>query len=155
MAARAGVRFRSRLSVAAGITRRREIWMTSSRPSGPLIAIVDSGPLYAVVDADDDDHGRCLEVLQRTDLELVVPALVVAEVTYLVGRRLGALAEAAFLRGLEAFEVEADGGLRALWREHAAPEAHCVATDDRGHVLVCDPRGGRLLLFEDAAGPDR
>jgi predicted nucleic acid-binding protein len=38
-----------------------------------------------------------------------VPALVVAEVTYLVGRRLGPRVEAAFLRGLEAFEVEAPG----------------------------------------------
>lgn len=72
-----------------------------------MIAVVDSGPLYAVVDADDDDHERCLEVLQRVDLELVVPALVVAEVTYLVGRRLGPDAEARFLRGLAAVEVEA------------------------------------------------
>jgi predicted nucleic acid-binding protein len=68
-----------------------------------LIAIIDSGPLYAAV----DDHARCLEVLQRAELELVVPALVVAEVTYLVGRRLGATTEAAFLRGLSAVEVEA------------------------------------------------
>jgi predicted nucleic acid-binding protein len=74
---------------------------------GPVIAIIDSGPLYAAVDADDDDHSRCLEVLQRADLELVVPALVVAEVTYLVGRRLGAATEAAFLRGLSVVEVEA------------------------------------------------
>jgi predicted nucleic acid-binding protein len=72
-----------------------------------VIAIVDSGPLYAAVDADDDDHIRCLEVLQRADLDLVVPALVVAEVTYLVGRRLGAEVEAAFLRGLGTLEVEA------------------------------------------------
>ena len=72
-----------------------------------MIAIVDSGPLYAVVDADDDDHARCLEALERADLELVIPALVVAEVTYMVGRRLRADAEAAFLRGLERFEVEA------------------------------------------------
>lgn len=56
---------------------------------------------------------------------------------------------------LEAFEVEPDAGLRSLWREPAAPEAHCVAADDRGHVLVCDPRGGRLLMFEDTAGPAR
>ena len=74
-----------------------------------MIAIVDSGPLYAAVDADDDDHVRCLEVLQSADLELVVPALVVAEVTYLVGRRLGAAIEAAFLRGLAGIEVEAPG----------------------------------------------
>jgi len=72
-----------------------------------LIAIVDSGPLYAAVDAGDDDHLRCLDVLQTGGLELVVPALVVAEVTYLVGRRLGAATEAAFLRGLAAVEVEA------------------------------------------------
>jgi predicted nucleic acid-binding protein len=71
--------------------------MRSSRPSGTFIAIVDSGPLYATVDSDDD-HARCLAVLQRADLELVVPALVVAEVTYLVGRRLGATTEAAFLQ---------------------------------------------------------
>jgi predicted nucleic acid-binding protein len=71
-----------------------------------MIAIVDAGPLYAAVDADDDDHQRCLDVLGRQDLDLVVPALVVAEVTYLVGRRLGAAIEAAFLRGLGALEVE-------------------------------------------------
>jgi len=71
-----------------------------------MIAVVDAGPLYAAVDADDDDHLRCLEVLQRADLDLVVPALVVAEVTYLVGRRLGAEVESAFLRGLGTLEVE-------------------------------------------------
>jgi predicted nucleic acid-binding protein len=72
-----------------------------------MIAIVDAGPLYAAVDADDDDHARCVDVLSRPDLELLVPALVVAEVTYLVGRRLGARAESAFLRGLSVLEVEA------------------------------------------------
>ncbi|HZJ56348.1 MAG TPA: hypothetical protein VFD38_19555, partial [Myxococcaceae bacterium] len=56
---------------------------------------------------------------------------------------------------LEAFEVEPDGGLRSLWREPAAKEAHCVAADDRGHVVVCDPPGGRILLFEDSVGPAR
>ncbi len=72
-----------------------------------MIAVVDSGPLYAVVDSADDDHGRSLEALRRPELQLVIPALVVAEVTYMVGRRLGAEAEAAFLRGLEQLDVEA------------------------------------------------
>jgi hypothetical protein len=75
-----------------------------------MIAVVDSGPLYAAADADDDDHERCVEVLGRPDLDLVVPALVVAEVTYLVGRRLGPGAEGAFLRGLGVLEVEAPSG---------------------------------------------
>jgi predicted nucleic acid-binding protein len=74
-----------------------------------MLAIVDTGPLYAAVDADDQDHARCIAVLQRRDLELVIPALVVAEAAYLVGRRLGPRIEAAFIRGLSEFEVEAPG----------------------------------------------
>jgi predicted nucleic acid-binding protein len=72
-----------------------------------VVAVVDSGPLYAVIDSDDQDHARCLEVFQRPEIDLLVPALVVAEVTYLVGRRLGAEIEATFLRGLRTLEVEA------------------------------------------------
>ncbi|HXX61290.1 MAG TPA: PIN domain-containing protein [Candidatus Sulfotelmatobacter sp.] len=88
-----------------------------------MIAIVDSGPLYATVDADDDEHARCLEVLQRPDLQLVIPALVVAEVTYLVGRRLGPEVEARFLAGLATLEVEAPSGddwlaIAALVKRH-------------------------------------
>jgi predicted nucleic acid-binding protein len=70
------------------------------------LAIVDAGPLYAAADADDLDHEPSLRVLSRGDLRLVVPALVVAEATYFVGRRLGAAAEASFLRGLGALDVE-------------------------------------------------
>ncbi|HTE84082.1 MAG TPA: PIN domain-containing protein [Dehalococcoidia bacterium] len=70
------------------------------------IAVVDAGPLYASVDADDDDHERSAAVLQRADLRLIVPALVVAEVTYLVGRRLGARIESRFLAGLREVSVQ-------------------------------------------------
>ena len=72
-----------------------------------MLAIVDTGPLYATVDVDDMDHDACRAVLERPDLELVVPALVVAEAAYLVGRRLGPGIEAAFIRGLAELEVEA------------------------------------------------
>lgn len=71
------------------------------------IAVVDAGPLYAAVDADDNDHLRCVEILERSDLRLVIPALVVAEVTYLIGRRLGPAIESRFLAGLEALTVQA------------------------------------------------
>jgi hypothetical protein len=53
---------------------------------------------------------------------------------------------------LEVFEVQADGSLRPLWRGTAAQHSHCVAVDDGGHVVVCDPPGGRLLFYEDGAG---
>lgn len=79
-----------------------------------MLAIVDAGPLYAVVDASDADHPRSLAVLQRPDLRLVIPALVVTEVAYLIGRRLGSAIEAAFLRGLQDFDVAAPA--TADWR---------------------------------------
>jgi predicted nucleic acid-binding protein len=72
-----------------------------------LIAIVDTGPLYAALDARDRDHRRSLAILERSDLDLVIPALVVAEVCYFAGKNLGSDIEAAFLRGLQALTVEA------------------------------------------------
>ena len=71
-----------------------------------MLAVVDTGPLYAVVDQDDADHDRCREALERADLRLIIPALVLAEVTYLVGTRLGPDVEARFLDGLSHMHVE-------------------------------------------------
>ena len=73
------------------------------------LAIVDAGPLYAAADSDDRDHDACLATLSRTDLRLVVAALVVAEATYFVGTRLGPRAERKFLEGLAEFDVEGPG----------------------------------------------
>jgi predicted nucleic acid-binding protein len=71
-----------------------------------MLAVVDAGPLYATADADDQDHEACRAILSRADLRLVIPALAVAEATYFIGRRLGARAEATFLRGLGTLDVE-------------------------------------------------
>jgi hypothetical protein len=72
-----------------------------------LIAIVDTGPLYAAVNVNDENHQPCANVLEDSRLEIVIPALVVAEACYLVGSRLGSATEAEFLRGLTSVEVEA------------------------------------------------
>lgn len=74
------------------------------------LAVVDAGPLYAAADVDDRDHAASRAALSRSDLRLVIPALVVAEATYFVGRRLGAAAEHAFLRGLGQLDVEGPSG---------------------------------------------
>jgi hypothetical protein len=71
------------------------------------LAIVDAGPLYAVADDDDQDHVAARATLERGDLRLVIPALVIAQATYFVGRRLGAAAEARFIDGLGEMDVEA------------------------------------------------
>ena len=71
-----------------------------------MIAICDTGPLFAAADGDDAQHSASLRVLRDGALQLVIPALVVAELTYFIASRLGAAAEARFLAALGAMEVE-------------------------------------------------
>lgn len=72
-----------------------------------MLAVADTGPLYAAVDADDVDHERCVAAMRQPGLRLVIPAVVVAEATYLIGTRMGAKVEAAFLRSLRNLRIEA------------------------------------------------
>jgi hypothetical protein len=62
--------------------------------------LADAGPLYAYVDADDAEHAAALRLLEGHLGPLLVPMLVITEVAYLVGTRLGATAEARFLGDL-------------------------------------------------------
>ena len=70
------------------------------------LAIVDAGPLFAAADEDGASHEPCLQTLSRPDLRLVVPALVVAEASYFIAKRLGAGAEASFLAAMGGVDVE-------------------------------------------------
>jgi hypothetical protein len=74
------------------------------------IAIVDTGPLVAVANRADPKHKTCLDVLRTSDYALVIPALCVAEVSFLLQSKKGPETEAAFLRGLEGFDVQAPAG---------------------------------------------
>lgn len=72
-----------------------------------MLAVVDTGPLYAAVDADDADHARCRAVLEDGRYRVIIPTLIVAEATYLIGTRLGPAVEARFLKSLSVMDVEA------------------------------------------------
>lgn len=61
--------------------------------------------LLAAADTADPDHDASAETIQNTT-PLVTTALVIAETAYLIGRQLGAAAEARFFRAV------ADGELR-------------------------------------------
>lgn len=68
------------------------------------VAIVDADVLVASADRSSRDHRICLDALVNAE-GLVIPALCVAEASYLIQRDLGMDAELAFLRGLSDFEV--------------------------------------------------
>jgi len=64
------------------------------------LIVLDSGVLIAAVDADDQHHVACVELLNRVDEQFVVPAGVVVEVCWMLGRRVSVDAETSFLRGV-------------------------------------------------------
>jgi predicted nucleic acid-binding protein len=127
------------------------------------VLIVDAGPLYAATATQDKDHGRCIELLAQASGPLLVPELVVTEISYLLSDRIGPHAELAFARALAAGELiaepvldnewariaelteqyldlplgMADASLVALAERHNATE---IASLDHRHLGVVRPR---------------
>jgi len=125
-----------------------------------MLAVFDTGPLYAALDRDDNDHEACAALLRRGDLRPVIPALVVAEVSYLAATRLGAEIEATFISALSDFDVDSpppqeykriaelirryanfplgatDASVVALAERLQTP---CVVTLDRRHFQAVKP----------------
>lgn len=62
-----------------------------------MALILDTGPLLAALDAADPDHARCAAMLTDSAEDLVVPALVLAELDYWCARRLSPDAWLVFL----------------------------------------------------------
>jgi hypothetical protein len=67
--------------------------------------VVDAGPLVAAAATRDRNHERCVALLSQAPRPLVVPALVVTEVAYFLGDRIGHGAEQAFARSLRDGEL--------------------------------------------------
>lgn len=62
--------------------------------------LLDTGCIVAAADASDRWHTACAPLLREHAGPLLVPALVVAEVAYLLRNRLSVRAESAFLRSV-------------------------------------------------------
>jgi len=118
-----------------------------------MLAVVDTGPLYASLDLDDDDHEASVKALSTPGLRLVIPVLVVAEVSYLAATRLGPDVEATFVATLSELDVEAPlpqewSRISELIRQYAsfplgATDASVVALAERlqtPHVITLDHR---------------
>jgi predicted nucleic acid-binding protein len=79
------------------------------------VLIVDAGPLYAAAASRDQNHARSVGLLTTAARPLLVPALVVAEVCYLLADRIGPHAELAFVRSIAAGELIVEPVLDVDW----------------------------------------
>jgi uncharacterized protein len=52
-----------------------------------VILLVDAGPIFAYLSADDPDHAASVALLEGFDGQLVIPQLVLAEVSYFINTR--------------------------------------------------------------------
>lgn len=82
--------------------------------------VVDTSVLLAAADNADPDHDSCTRAIQSAG-PLVTTALVIAETAYLIGRQLGAAAEAAFFRAVAAGEIQVEQITPADARRVAEP----------------------------------
>ena len=122
------------------------------------------------MDRDDAHHQKCLDLLQSHPGPLLVPVLVITEVTYLLGTRLGTGPEVRFLGDLAAGNLiaepvaatdwlriaelvsqyrdlplgTADASVLAAAERLDAPQ---IATLDRRHFGVVQSRIGPLTLL--------
>lgn len=123
-----------------------------------MLAVADTGPLYAAADADDADDARSVAALEAPGIRLIIPALVIAEATYLIGTRMGPAVEAEFLRGLAGLDVEAPSPedfdrMGELVKQYASfplggTDASVVALAERletPHVITLDIRHFRAV----------
>ena len=77
-----------------------------------MALVLDTGPLLAALDAADPDHSRCAALITGAQEDLVVPALVLAELDYWCHKRLSADVWIAFLDDVldGAYRVESPTG---------------------------------------------
>jgi predicted nucleic acid-binding protein len=79
------------------------------------VLIIDAGPLYAAAATGDRNHGRSVKLLSDAPRPLLVPALVVTEVSYLLADRIGAHAELAFGRSIADGELVVEPIVDSEW----------------------------------------
>jgi predicted nucleic acid-binding protein len=79
------------------------------------VLVIDAGPLYAAAATRDKHHRRSVELLSSSPRPLLVPALVLTEVSYLLSDRIGPHAELAFARSLAGGELIVEPVLESDW----------------------------------------
>lgn len=77
--------------------------------------ILDAGPLYAAAATSDRNHRRSVELISAAGRPLLVPELVVTEVSYLLTDRIGPHAELAFCRSIADGELVVEPVLDSEW----------------------------------------
>jgi predicted nucleic acid-binding protein len=61
-------------------------------------AIIDTSAIVGLVDKSCQQHGRISDIVNKTDLKLIVPSPVIPEACYMLNKKFGPLIEIRFLK---------------------------------------------------------
>ncbi len=119
-----------------------------------MTLLVDAAPLVALADRRDPLRSAVREVLEAEGGALVIPAPVIAEADYLLGKRIGRAARLAFLDDLatgrfvvECLQADEYTGVARLERQYGDLDlglADCATV-----VLAARLRTRRVLTFDE------
>ena len=137
-----------------------------------MIVVADTGAVYALIDASDLWHKRVIAWWSRAGrvTTILLPVTILPEVAYLLGSRVGAAAEAAFVRAVADGEFTIESlddedlpriaDLMNVYRDLPLGfvdasvlavaerlEARDILTTDRRHFGVVRPRHARSLVL--------
>ncbi len=87
-----------------------------------MIVVADTGAVYALLDRDDAWHRRVSDWWGSAGARIILPQMILPEIAWLVGTRLGAEAEVAFVQAVADGEFELD----EMRSEDLAPTATLV-----------------------------
>jgi len=116
-------------------------------------ALLDTGFLYALFDASDAHHRAVLAVLDRIDMHLLLPDIVLVELAYLLSARLGHRAMRTSLDRLQQGPLEIAYLLptdisRSIELLHAYADIHLDFVD-AGVVAIAERLGICHILSTD------
>jgi predicted nucleic acid-binding protein len=135
-----------------------------------VIVLADTGAIYALIDASDAWHERVVAWWQQSRADVILPATILPEVSYLLQARIGEHAEQAFVRSIadgelvvESLEESDYPRIADIMRAYSdfplgfvdasvvamaeRLEARMVLTTDRRHFGVVRPRHVRALTL--------
>jgi predicted nucleic acid-binding protein len=112
---------------------------------------LDTSALLALLNRRDPDHERIRSALQSDDGPFLVPAAILAEITYMVERRMGLQPLDLFLQDLESGAYTLDCGqddfprIRVLIGRYADLQ---LGFADAAVVACAERSGGRVLTLD-------
>lgn len=118
-----------------------------------MALVLDTGPIVAALDRGDRDHRRCVDLLEGTGEDLVIPVPVLVEVNYFVSRRAGIAAWAGFVedvaRGAYRLEALSDADLSRAAELEVAYADLDLGLVDASVVATCERLGERRVATLD------